>query len=512
MARLWDSSRALKGYSLEALTSDDEVMYDAGEGFDVNRSKSAGLKELFGRPNLKKDGTEGKLVRPSCFACWESRPDIAAHLHSWFYLTSRSYSKTRPQGESCALAFPPVQSPHTILLLREKWIVYSARDAQATWYLRESLETKLRNMRAVSPRQYIVCNSGSGEFTMCQTMWEFYHKYWRPFGDLLVTMERHGMQVDKGQLQEAQVQAEKHRRENEDKFREWVQKLCPDAKYMNVASGTQIRQLLFAGFSPKGKRPPVKPRKKKVADPADEGDVTPASSESQPVVPYEKEFKYVTPEWEEWDRTGREGKAPKKNGVFVLHGICKSPIEVTESILTETKLPSTSIKTLRAMAGKATAAADVLKRWDAAEAAGDEEEKKKVHEAAINTCKILYNAFGGGRAGLEAAVAIDALCEAAAVETLLTNFIIPLQQDALRGPERRVHCSLNINTETGRLSARKPNLQNQPALEKDRYGIRKAFVCKPGNSLIVADYGQLELRLLVRTVLHSSADERLTRT
>lgn len=36
----------------------------------------------------------------------------------------------------------------------------------------------------------------------------------------------------------------------------------------------------------------------------------------------------------------------------------------------------------------------------------------------------------------------------------------------------RVHCSLNLNTETGRLSARKPNLQNQPALEKDNYKIR----------------------------------------
>lgn len=35
----------------------------------------------------------------------------------------------------------------------------------------------------------------------------------------------------------------------------------------------------------------------------------------------------------------------------------------------------------------------------------------------------------------------------------------------------RVHCSLNINTETGRLSARRPNLQNQPALEKDRYKV-----------------------------------------
>ncbi len=39
----------------------------------------------------------------------------------------------------------------------------------------------------------------------------------------------------------------------------------------------------------------------------------------------------------------------------------------------------------------------------------------------------------------------------------------------------RVHCSLNINTETGRLSARRPNLQNQPALEKDRYKVNPPF-------------------------------------
>lgn len=55
---------------------------------------------------------------------------------------------------------------------------------------------------------------------------------------------------------------------------------------------------------------------------------------------------------------------------------------------------------------------------------------------------------------------------------------------------------MNLNTETGRLSSRRPNLQNQPALEKDKYQIRKAFQASPGNSLIVADYGQLELRLL----------------
>ncbi|XP_058774911.1 DNA polymerase I A, chloroplastic/mitochondrial-like [Vicia villosa] len=80
---------------------------------------------------------------------------------------------------------------------------------------------------------------------------------------------------------------------------------------------------------------------------------------------------------------------------------------------------------------------------------------------------------------------------------LYVSFIVSLcQGHDISGKDNRVHCSLNINTETGRLSARRPNLQNQPALEKDRYKIRQAFIAALGNSLIVADYGQLELRIL----------------
>ena len=63
-----------------------------------------------------------------------------------------------------------------------------------------------------------------------------------------------------------------------------------------------------------------------------------------------------------------------------------------------------------------------------------------------------------------------------AIDKLLSAFIIPLQSDDISTTDpqgrSRVHCSLNINTETGRLSARRPNLQNQPALEKDRYKVR----------------------------------------
>lgn len=79
-------------------------------------------------------------------------------------------------------------------------------------------------------------------------------------------------------------------------------------------------------------------------------------------------------------------------------------------------------------------------------------------------------------------------------ETLLSTFIVSLIESV--DENSRIHCSLNINTETGRLSSRKPNLQNQPALDKDVYKTRRAFEAEKGNKLVIADYGQLELRVL----------------
>jgi DNA polymerase I-like protein with 3'-5' exonuclease and polymerase domains len=58
--------------------------------------------------------------------------------------------------------------------------------------------------------------------------------------------------------------------------------------------------------------------------------------------------------------------------------------------------------------------------------------------------------------------ALKSLIDYRNIETLVKNFISPLSGYA--DHNHRIHCSLNINTETGRLSCRKPNLQNQPAL------------------------------------------------
>jgi hypothetical protein len=63
MARLWDSSRTGKGYSLEALTHDAEVMNDASDDVGLGFRAKLSMKKRFGKPNQKKDGTDGKLVR-----------------------------------------------------------------------------------------------------------------------------------------------------------------------------------------------------------------------------------------------------------------------------------------------------------------------------------------------------------------------------------------------------------------------------------------------------------------
>jgi DNA polymerase-1 len=77
---------------------------------------------------------------------------------------------------------------------------------------------------------------------------------------------------------------------------------------------------------------------------------------------------------------------------------------------------------------------------------------------------------------------------------------------ALADAEGRVHSSFRQTVAaTGRLSSSDPNLQNIPIRTEAGREIRKAFVAPPGRRLVVADYSQIELRILA----HLSGDEAL---
>ncbi|KAG0485271.1 hypothetical protein HPP92_009350 [Vanilla planifolia] len=281
-------------------------------------------------------------------------------------------------------------------------------------------------------------------------MYNFYEEYWRPFGVLLANMESEGMLVDRSYLADVEKVAIAEQEVAVQRFRCWASKYCPDAKYMNMGSDAQIRQLFFGGTS-------------------NRKDVT-------QVLPNSKTFKVLNSE-----NVIEDGKRiPTKYRNITLHAF---GVEMQTEMYTAAGWPS-NLKTIK----------HLFTDEDSIEV--EEPSNISLVSSGMPDYGSAYVAFGQGKKGKEACHAIAALCEVCSIDSLISNFILPLQGNDICGKIGRIHCSLNINTETGRLSARRPNLQNQPALEKDRYKIRQAFVAGHGKSLIVADYGQLELRIL----------------
>lgn len=193
MARLWNTARFQNGgYSLEALTAD----------LLLQRKKP--MKELFGIPKLKKDGSAGK-----------------------------------------ERIMPTVEELQRFPEFRQRWIRYSVYDAESTWFLHRVLKHKLDQTLWYE------------EADATHSMYDFYLQYIVPFGECLTDIERKGMYVDLEYLANVEKMAIEDRARLEKIVLEWASRYCDEADRINVYSAAQKQQLLFAPYIDKTKNPPV---------------------------------------------------------------------------------------------------------------------------------------------------------------------------------------------------------------------------------------------------------------
>lgn len=89
---------------------------------------------------------------------------------------------------------------------------------------------------------------------------------------------------------------------------------------------------------------------------------------------------------------------------------------------------------------------------------------------------------------------------------LKNTYLDPLPK--LVDENSRLHTTYAVETSTGRLSSKNPNLQNIPIRTDLGKEIRKAFVAENGYKLLAADYSQIELRIAA----HFSGDETMIKT
>lgn len=138
---------------------------------------------------------------------------------------------------------------------------------------------------------------------------------------------------------------------------------------------------------------------------------------------------------------------------------------------------------------------------------------------------ITYNAYSVSADALEPFRGkdelVDALLEYQDLNKLMTTYVTPYTGGTVtrttNGKEKqvekdslliagRVHTKFNAHgADTGRFSSSEPNLQNIPS--SGEYGklVRNLFVAPPGHKLVVADYSQIEPRIIAAF----SRDERL---
>lgn len=108
-------------------------------------------------------------------------------------------------------------------------------------------------------------------------------------------------------------------------------------------------------------------------------------------------------------------------------------VNIVADKFTPSGWPSVSGDALKTLAGKVSADFDFLDEEDDEEILEENQNSSKDNGAPQSVDRDMsaygtaYSAFGGGQEGIEACHAIAALCEVCSIDSLISNFILPLQ-------------------------------------------------------------------------------------
>lgn len=139
-----------------------------------------------------------------------------------------------------------------------------------------------------------------------------------------------------------------------------------------------------------------------------------------------------------------------------------SPSQMAEILFSKLKLPTKDLR--KTKTGISTAASELAKLL-------------KSPKGAPSDHKIIEN-----------------ILEYRELSKLLSTYLKPLP--LLVDKDGRLHTTYGQDTSTGRITSSEPNLQNIPI--KGEFGgeLRRAFIADEGMELVVADYSQIELRIV----------------
>jgi len=384
------------------------------------------------------------------------------------------------KGKTAKAAAPDLQLDAKA---REQWIDHSSASAAAVFFLRLELEARLQKQRWTVGEEW---EHPAASKPGAVSMWDFYLQYWQPFGELLSDMEIHGMPVQKATLEKLMAGAREESEQLKQDFKKWalarVEKLYgpvaaneSNLSAMDVLSKQQLGQLLFAAKGEAPKEIEFVADAEEVHDHEDPTELLKAKHRSSLASPelraaMEEELK---------DLKSAELKDRCRQLGLKVAG--------TKPVLTERLL---DLQALEEQPKKAKKKTKVL--IPGLGIAPLEEFKTPKGELSLNL-EVLHR-LTTDRAedlGPDGVKAVQDRIRYTMIEARLNTCMVPLHAYIRNN---RVHGHINLNTETGRLSTRQPNLMAEA--NGGDYPVRTAFISPPGKAVLVADYAQLELRMV----------------